>query len=58
MTDAPPSLARRACLAVDGAQRPPDRLVLSSYVKPMKWARPTEDAPTPNQETARALINY
>ena len=24
----------------------------------MEWARPTEDAPAPNQETAQALINY
>ena len=24
----------------------------------MEWVRPTEDAPAPDQETARALINY
>ena len=33
-------------------------LVLSSYIEPMEWARPTEDAPTPDQETTQALINY
>ena len=32
--------------------------MLSSYVEPMEWARPIEDAPTPDQEIARALINY
>ena len=24
----------------------------------MEWARPTKDAPAPDQETARVLINY
>ena len=33
--------ARWASLAVDGARRPLDRLVLSSYMKPLEWARPT-----------------
>ena len=57
-TNALPHLARRASFAVDSARRPPDRLVLSLYVKPMEWAKPTEDAPALDQETARALINY
>ena len=55
---APPPRARRASLEVLGAQRPPDRLVPNSYVEPMDWARPTEDAPAPDQEIARAFINY
>ena len=57
-TDALPLQARRACFAIDSAQGPPNRLVLSSYVKAMEWVRPTEDAPAPDQETAQALINY
>ena len=57
-TDAPPPRARWARFAIDDARRPPDRLVLSSYVEPMEWARPTEDAPALDQETVRALINY
>ena len=52
------SLAIRAIFVVDSAQRPPDRLVLSSYVKLMEWARLTEDAPALDQEISRALINY
>ena len=43
---------------VHGARRPPDRLVLNSYVEPMEWARHTEDALATDQETVRALINY
>ena len=43
---------------VDGARRPPDRLVLSSSVKPMEWARLTEDAPALDQETAWECIIY
>ena len=43
---------------VHGAQRPPDRLVLSSYIKQMEWAKPIKDALTPDQETTRALIDY
>ena len=57
-TDVPPLRARRASLAVLSARRPLDRLVLSSYVEPMEWAKPKEDTPTPDQEAARALINY
>ena len=53
-----PSWARQDSFVVDSALRPPDRLVLSLYVKPMEWARPTEDALTPDQETNQALINY
>ena len=52
-----PPRARRASLAVHDAWRPPDRLVLSSYIDPMEWARPTEDASAPDEETAQALIN-
>ena len=51
VTDAPPSQARRAHLTVDGAQRPLDRLVLSSYVELMEWVKPTKDTPAPDQET-------
>ena len=58
MTDAPPLRARQACFAIDSDQRPPDKLVIRSYVKPMEWARPTKDAPVLDQETAPALINY
>ena len=50
--------AKLASLTIRGAQRPPDRLVLSSYIERMEWAKLTEDAPAPNQETAWALINY
>ena len=45
-------------LEVHGARRPLDRLVLSSYVEQMEWARLMEDAQALDQETARALINY
>ena len=51
-------LARWASLTVLGGLRPLDRLVLSSYVEPMEWAKPKEDAPALDQEAARALINY
>ena len=44
---APPLRAKKVWLVVHGAQRPPDRLVLSSYVKPMEWARPIEDELAP-----------
>ena len=57
-TGVPPPWARRASSAVHSARRPLDRLVLSSYIEPMEWARPTEDEPTIDQETTRALINY
>ena len=36
VTNEPPPRARRARFAVDGARRPPDRLVLSSYVERME----------------------
>ena len=58
MADAQPLWARRAGLTVDVVQMPPDGLGLSSYVESMVWARPTEDASNPNQETASALIDY
>ena len=58
VTDAPPPRARRTHFAVDGTRRPPDRLVLSSYVELMEWSRHTKDAPALDQESARALINY
>ena len=47
-----PPWARQAIFVVDGARRPPDRLVLSLSIKPMEWARLTEDAPALDQETA------
>ena len=47
-TGASPPLARRASFAVDGAQRPLDRLVLSSYIEPKEWVRPMEDVPAPD----------
>ena len=56
-TRASPPRDKRASFAVDVPRSPPDRLVLSSYVKPLEWARPTKDAPIPDQETTRALIN-
>ena len=57
-TDVLPSQARQAILAVLCAWRALDRLVLSLYIEPMEWAMPKEDALAPDQETARALINY
>ena len=57
-TGAQLQLARWASFAIDGAQRPPDRLVLSLYVEPIEWVRPMEDVPAPDQEIARGLINY
>ena len=57
-TGVPPPWARQASSTVHSARRPPNRLVLSSYIEPMEWARPTEDEPTLDQETTRALINY
>ena len=56
--DTPPLQARQARFLVYGARRPPNRLVHSSYVEPMEWARPTEDALTLNQVTAWELTNY
>ena len=56
--DAPPPQARRARFPAYGARRPPDRLVHSSYVEPMEWVRPMEDALAHDQEAAQALINY
>ena len=47
-TDAPPPQARWADFVVDSARKPLDRLVLSLYVEPMEWARPTEDAQAPH----------
>ena len=35
-TDAPLLRARRARFAVDGARKPPDRMVFSLYVEPME----------------------
>ena len=58
VTDEPPPRARWARFTIDGARRPLDRLVLSSYVKRMEWARPIADVPAPDQEIAWALINY
>ena len=57
-TDAPPPRAKRARFVVDGVWRPPNRMMLSSYVEPMEWAKPTEDAPALDQETTWVLINY
>ena len=56
VTDAPPPGARRARLTVDGARRPLNRQVLSLYVEPMEWARPTENESDPDQEIVQALI--
>ena len=53
-----PPWARWARFTVDSARRPLNKLVLSSYVEPMEWAKPMEDARALDQETARALINY
>ena len=58
VTNASPLWAKQGRFMVDGAWKPPDMLVLSSYVEPVEWARPTEDASAPDQETTRALINY
>ena len=57
-TNAPPPQVKWARFAVEGAWKPPDRLVLSSYVELVEWAKPMEDASALNQETTRALINY
>ena len=57
-TGVAPPQPRRVRLIVHGAWKPPDRLVLSSYIEPMEWARPTKDALAPDQETAQAFINY
>ena len=56
-TGALPPRAKRASLVVHDAWRPSNRLVLGSYIEPMEWARPTEDASAPDQETSQALIN-
>ena len=42
--------ARWPSLSLFGARktRPPDKLILGSYVKPLEWSRPSADAPTPD----------
>ena len=58
-TSAPPPLrARRASFTVYDAWRPPDRLVLRSYVEPMECDRLMKDASAPDYETNLVLINY
>ena len=54
-----PSLrARRLSLTLFGAwrTRPPNKLILGSYVKPPEWSRPAADASAPDQEAACLLI--
>ena len=58
-TGVPPSQSKRVSLGVLGARRPPDRMVVGSYIEPMEWViRPIEDEPTLDQEAARVLISY
>ena len=53
-----PPWAKWPSLALSGARktRPPDKLILGSYVMPLEWNRPLADALTPNQEVARLLV--
>ena len=57
-TNALPLRARLARFTVDGARRPPNRLMLSSFIEPTEWAKLMEDALNLDQEISRALINY
>ena len=43
----PPPRSRRPCLSLPGARRtrPPDKLILGSYVKSLEWSRSLADAP-------------
>ena len=45
-----PLQARRSSFIIPDACRArlPDRLMLGSYVKPMKWGRPSVDMPAPS----------
>ena len=54
----PPPRSRRHSLALFGAlrTRPLEKMILSSYVKPLEWSRPAVDAPTPDYEAARLLV--
>ena len=49
-----PPWANRHSLALSRARRtrPPDKLILGSYVKPLKWSRPLADVSTPDQEVS------
>ena len=50
--------ARRPSFALFGARRtrPPDKLILGSYVKPLEWSRPPANTPAPDQEAALLLV--
>ena len=55
----PPLQARRFSLAIPDAckARLLDRLVLGSYVKPMKWGRPSTDTSAPSPDATREIID-
>ena len=36
--------------------KPPDKLILGSYVKPLEWSRPSAEAPAPDLEAAWLFI--
>ena len=53
-TGGSPPRASQHCLALPEAWRtkPPDKLIFSSYVKPLNWSRSGVDVPAPDQEAA------
>ena len=53
-----PPRASRHSLTLYGAQstRPPDKLILSSYLKSLEWNHLPAEVPTPDQEAARLLV--
>ena len=54
----PPPRTSRHSFTLSGAQRtrPPDKLILGSYVKPLKWSRPSVNMLAPDQEAAHLLV--
>ena len=53
-----PPQANRHSLTLYGARRtrPPDKMILNSYVKPLEWNHPLADVSTPDKEVAQLLI--
>ena len=58
-TVAPFLFARKFNLVIGGPRRPrgPNRLVLNSPVKPMKWDHPPADTFVPGPDSAQSIIN-
>ena len=54
----PSPQARQPSLALSGARgtRPPEKIILGSYVKPLEWSHPSANTPTPDQEAALLLV--